>query len=197
MTKGVFVYIDCSNLTKTLHVLGYKDLDWAGLINWLKSKQKVTRVYLYGGYSSSAEKEAYKNLEKHGYIVELKKIKQYPDETNEHSLKCPCCGQSHKHKIRRHGRRKANCDAELTLDVINDGVRKKYTGIIIFSGDGDFSRVYEYVAETLVKPVTVFTPMGGIAGHRTSARVKSLHNKGIIKINALEGILGEKGYGVK
>ena len=99
--------------------------------------------------------------------------------------------------MKRAGRKKANCDSELTLDIINDGVRKKYGSIIVFSGDGDFSRMYEYVAETLVKPVTIFCPMGSKAGNRTSTKIKTLHNKGIIRIDALEGILGFKGYGIK
>lgn len=197
MGKGTFVYIDCSNLTKTLHVLGFKTMDWAGLINMLRTKQGATRVYIYGGYSTSSEKMEFKKLEKHGYIVDIKKVMQYPPDESKHMLKCPDCGKANQHKVKHASKRKANCDAELTLDVINDGVRKKYDGIIVFSGDGDFARVYEYVAETLLKPVTVFAPMGFLAGDRTSTRTKALYNKGIIKINALEGILGYKGYGQK
>ncbi len=155
------------------------------------------RVYLYAGYSDAPQKAKFKKLEKLGYIANLKKVKQYPPEYRTHKLKCPGCSATNKHTVKRIGRRKANCDSELTLDVINDGVRKKYAGIIVFSGDGDFSRMYEYVAEELVKPVVVFSPMGSVAGSRTSTRVKDLHKKGIIRIDALEGILGYKGYGIK
>ena len=197
MPKGTFAYIDHSNISRTLHVLGFNDLDWAALINWLKTRQKVTRVYLYAGYGSKTEKEKLLKLGKHGYIVDLKKVQTYPPEAKKHQGKCPKCKQGYTCNFTEQGRRKANCDAELTLDVIKDGVKDKYDGIMVFSGDGDFGRVYEYVTETLTKPVTVFAPMGEKAGKRTSTRIKSMHNKGIIKLNALEGILGYKGYGIK
>lgn len=199
MTRGtgVHVYIDASNLNQTLDALGYKSIDYASLMNMLRTKHKATRVYIYAGYDTAQEYADLKKLESHGYSVDAKKVKQYPAQHLTYDCKCPKCKHKHTLSIRKMGRRKANCDAELTLDVINHGVRKKYSGIIVFSGDGDFSRVYEYVSETLNKPVTVFAPMGAVAGNRTSTLVKKLHNTGIIKINAIEGILGPKGYGIK
>lgn len=194
---GVFVYIDSSNLNQTLKALGYRGIDYAALINWLKSKHKASRVYLYAGYGNETERKKLEALKKHGYIVDMKKVKQYPPESHTYNCTCPQCKKKHQLTIKLNGRRKANCDAELTLDVINDGVRKKYNGIIVFSGDGDFGRVYSYVSEQLGKPVTVFAPMGSVAGIRTSTIVKDLYKTGIINLNALEGILGPKGYGVK
>lgn len=196
-TTATFVYIDASNLNQTLYKLGYKSIDYAALMNWLKTKHKATRVYLYAGYGSEKEQTSLTKLEKHGYIVDMKKVKQYPAETLTYDCKCPSCNTDHNLSIRRTGRRKANCDAELTLDVINDGVRKKYSSVIVFSGDGDFGRVYRYVSEALGKQVTVFAPMGAVAGNRTSTIIKTLHTTGIIKLNALEGILGPTGYGIK
>jgi uncharacterized LabA/DUF88 family protein len=197
MTKGVFVYIDHSNLLRNLHVLGYKNMDWAALMNWFTTKQNVTRVYIYGGYATAAEKAEFEKLEKLGYKVDIKKVMQYPDETTKHRLKCPACSKTHTYSIRHAGKRKANCDAELTMDAINDGARHKYSGVIVFSGDGDFGRVYTYISKTLEKPVTVFSPMGSKAGKRTSTHIKQLHKEGVIKLNALEGILGTTGYGIK
>ena len=128
-------------------------------------------------------------MKKLGYTLRLKKVMQYPGRKSKHKLKCPHCGRTTAHKIKVVGRRKANCDSELTLDVINDGVRKKYSEIIVFSGDGDFSEMYEYIAKIIKKPVTVYAPMGEKAGKRTSTRVKNLHSQGIIKLNALEALL--------
>lgn len=197
MKKNIFVYIDHSNLMQSMEALGFKDIDWPGLMNWLKTKKNVSRVYVYAGYDNKERKKELEKLERHGYIVDKKKVMQYPSEKMQKTHKCSSCKKSCSFTIQKKGRRKANCDAELTLDVINDGVRKKYSGIIVFSGDGDFSRVYEYVAETLVKSVNVIAPMGEKAGNRTSTKVKSLHNKGIIKVDALEGIVGFNGYGIK
>lgn len=199
MTKqlGIFVYIDSSNLNQTLKALGYKAIDYAALINWLRTKHKATRIYIYAGYNTPIEKVELEQLKKHGYIVDMKKVKQYPPDTHKYQCKCPNCKHKHELSVKINGRRKANCDAELTLDIINDGVRKKYSGVIVFSGDGDFGRVYSYVSEQLGKNVTVYAPMGTIAGNRTSTIVKDLYKTGIIKLNALEGILGPKGYGIK
>lgn len=90
---------------------------------------------------------------------------------------------------KENGRRKGNCDSELTLDVINDGVRKKYKSVIVFSGDGDFARMHEYVADVIKKKVTVYSPMKGEPGKRTSTAIKTLHNNGTITLESLEGVL--------
>ena len=191
--KGIFVYIDAANLEGSVEACGYKTIDYAKLYNWLRTSRNSSRVYLYAGYSNAVEKKALISLEKIGYAVVMKKVMQYPDQTRKHKLTCPDCKKKSIYNIKRSGRRKANCDSELTLDVISDGVRKKYSEIIVFSGDGDFGNMYEHVVNILKKKVTIYSPMGAVAGLRTSRRVKNLGAKQIITVNALEGILPQYG----
>jgi uncharacterized LabA/DUF88 family protein len=194
-TRNLHVYIDAENLDSSAIACGYTGIDYPKLYNWLRTTRGASKVYLYAGYSDAVEKTAYEALKKVGYIVHLKKVMQYPDQKRKHKLKCPSCGITNTHKINYHGRRKANCDSELTLDVINDGVRKKYKGIIVFSGDGDFGNMYFHLVNIMKIRVTVYSPMSGVAGRRTSTHIKNMGTNGMITLNALEGILPQ--YGIK
>lgn len=193
--KGAFVYIDAENLNSSAQACSYQGIDYPKLLNWLRTSRSAERIYFYAGYEDEATKQKYELLGKQGYVLGLKQVMHYHGITSRHKLFCPSCGQTNNHKIKRKGRSKANCDSELTLDVINDGVRKKYNEIIVFSGDGDFCRMYQYVADTIKKKVTVYAPMNGTPGKRTSTAVKKLGSARIITLNALEGILPH--YGVK
>lgn len=193
--KGAFVYIDAENLNSSAQECGYKGIDYPKLLNWLRSSRNAERAYLYAGYEDESTKQAYEKLGKQGYVLGLKKVMHYPATKTKHKLTCPSCGEINSHKITHKGRSKANCDSELTLDVINDGVRKKYKEIIVFSGDGDFCRMYQYVTDSIKKKVTVYAPMSGTPGKRTSRAVKALAAARIITLNALEAILPH--YGIK
>jgi uncharacterized LabA/DUF88 family protein len=189
--KGVFVYIDAENLKGSVCACGYTAPDYVKLYNWLKTSKQASRIYLYAPYNvndSSAVADLDK-LERLGYIVRRKQIMQYPPEFKTHELKCPSCNKKAPHTIKRNGRSKGNCDSELTLDVINDGARHKYSSVVVFSGDGDFARMHEYVSEILKRNVVVYSPMKGVPGRRTSTIIKTLHNNGTITLESLEGVL--------
>lgn len=189
--KGLFVYIDAENLKGSAAACGYSRTDFIKLYNWLKTSKQADRVYLYASYAQNdtAAISELNKLERLGYIVRRKQIMQYPPEFKTHELKCPSCKKKARHTIKRNGRSKGNCDSELTLDVINDGARHKYGSVIVFSGDGDFARMHEYVADTLKRKVVVYSPMKGVPGKRTSTAIKTMHNNGMIKLESLEGIL--------
>ena len=189
--KGLFVYIDCENLKGSAIACGYTFVDYVKLYNWLKTSKQAARVYLYAAFDANdtAAVSDLDKLERLGYIIRRKQIMQYPPEFKTHELKCPHCNKKASHTIKRNGRSKGNCDSELTLDVINDGVRHKYSSIIVFSGDGDFARMHGYIAEEIKKSVTVYSPMKGIPGRRTSTAIKTMHNNGTITLESLEGIL--------
>lgn len=194
-TKTLHVYVDAENLDSSVEACGYKSIDYRKLYNWLRTVRGATKIYLYAGYSDNTEKMEYEKLEKVGYVVHAKKVMQYPDQKRKHKLKCPGCGAVNKHLISYHGRRKANCDSELTLDVINDAVRRKCGEIVVFSGDGDFGNMYFHLVNIMKVKVTIYSPMAGNAGKRTSTRVKKMGASGTITVNALEGILPQ--YGIK
>lgn len=189
--KGLFVYIDAENLKGSVVACGYVAPDYVKLYNWLKTSKQASRIYLYATYSQhdTAAISELDKLERLGYIVRRKQIMQYPPEFRTHELKCPHCKKKARHTIKRNGRSKGNCDSELTLDVINDGARHKYGSVNVFSGDGDFARMHEYVADTLKKKVVVYSPMKGLSGKRTSTAIKTMHNNGTITLESLEGIV--------
>ncbi len=194
-TKDLFVYIDGENLNGSTSAIGYHYVDYKKLYNWLKTGKSASRVYLYASFYKGDTDGIAKldELEKLGYIVRRKQIVQYLPEDKEHELTCPKCKQKTTHIIQKHGKSKGNCDSELTLDVINDVVRRKYKSMIVFSGDGDFARMYEYVAETMKRSVLVYSPLKGRPGLRTSLSIKSMGNSGVIKVESLEGIVDNFG----
>ncbi|MDD5551768.1 MAG: NYN domain-containing protein [Candidatus Pacebacteria bacterium] len=109
----------------------------------------------------------------------IKEVNDYKD-MKRIEVKCPFC---EKDFIKRYWAKKSkgNCDAELTLDIIRFGVRKRYKGIIVFSGDGDFARVYEYVSKELRKKVIIYAPKK----KRTSVKLKKLFEQKIITLEGL------------
>lgn len=86
-------------------------------------------------------------------------------------------------------------DVELTLDAIRFGIRKKYQRIIVFSGDGDFAKLYEYVARELKKNVTVYAPSDRNGIKRTASSVKRLGRNRVITLEDLGGLLND--YAIK
>lgn len=194
MTKnnGLFVFIDAENMRKAIKECGYKNFDYLKLYNWLTEKKGAKRVYIYAGFieDDKAERAKFKKLDKlTKCYLSLKEVQKYPPKKRQFQVKCENC-QHINHRTRViEGKSKANCDSELTLDVINQGTRQRYSEIMVFSGDGDFARMYEYVSGTLKKKVTVYSPVKGKPGKRTSLKIKKLNKDGAINLLALEMIL--------
>jgi uncharacterized LabA/DUF88 family protein len=184
--KKIFVFIDAENIRNSLEAYGYIDLDYEKLYKWLTNILRVKRVYLYAGIERGdvAKEQMLNKLQAIGYFVTKKIVSIYTQPPFIVNVPCNKCGNIIPKTIYRHSKQKANCDTELTLDVINCGVRKKYDEIIVFSGDGDFSRVYEYVAVQLGKKVTVYSPFDT----RTSSKVKEMDKTGVIKLEDLRGL---------
>ncbi len=186
-----FVYIDCENFKGSVVACGYNSVDYNKLYSWLRTIKKVDRIYLYASYleSDNTAITELDSLEKLGFIVRRKQIMQYRPEFKTHNLKCSKCGDKAPHVIKRNGRSKGNCDSELTLDVINDVVRGKYSKLVVFSGDGDFTRMYDYISDTLNKEVLIYSPKSGEAKFRTSLAIKTMDKNGKLRLEDLRGIL--------
>ena len=172
VTKKTFVFIDGENVRNALEESGYKDLDYLKIFEWLKKKKNVSRLYLYVGVETgdTAKEKELKKLSRDGIIVQPKKVNVYKTRPYRKSVVCPKCKHKHAVYIKRADRKKANCDAEMTLDIMNQGVRGRYGRIIVFSGDGDFTGVYDYVTKQLKKNVCVYSP----SGRRTSHKIKTM-----------------------
>ena len=187
----VFVFIDAENVRNSVEMYGYVDLDYVKLFNFFKNKLKVKRIYLYVGVERGdvSKLENLNKLKELGYLVSVKMVSIYYQKPFIIKVPCNNCGNIINKTIYRHNKQKANCDTELTLDIINCGVRKKYDEIIVFSGDGDFCKVYDYVSQVIKKTVKVYAPFD----YHTSSKLKEQNKKGIIKLEDLRGLLQHYG----
>ena len=195
---GTFVFVDVENVRNAVESEGYIDLDYKKLFEWLKEKKNVKRIYLYLGIKDgdSKKEKRYKKFSKiENCYVSIKKVMVYKKPPIELDTKCPRCQN---HFIRRFYPRselKANCDVELTLDAINFGVRKRYKRIIVFSGDGDFAKLYEYVVKELKRDVIVYAPSDKNGVKRTAVSIKNLNRYGVIELEDLRGLFNT--YAIK
>lgn len=196
MNKGeVFVFIDVENMRNAARDMGYEDFDYEKVIAWLRKKKGATRIFLYVATENDEpdKTEYFKSLRKiNDVYVNLKDTTIHRRKPLIFSNTCPSCGHKFIREVGQSNRRKGNCDAELTLDIISSGVRKKYKGIIVFSGDGDFAGVYKYVAKELKKEVTVYAPMGKLK-KRTSLKIKQMAKDEIIKLEAINDLMQHNG----
>lgn len=191
---NLFVYIDAENLRNSMEEYGYKDFNYEKAYDWFKNKLKAKRIYIFVGIPTNEndKKNRFKKLKALGYEVKDKDVILYPQKPLEIKVRCKKCKNEFIHSYHRPPRSKANCDVDMTLEIINHGVRGKYDEILVFSGDGDFGRIYEYVAKQLLnKKVQVYAPMT----IRTSTKIKELNRIGVIKLLDLASLLQH--YAVK
>lgn len=116
MTKKrvkTYAFVDASNIIYGARVEGWF-IDQEKLIGYLKHKYGVSKAFFYYGKDSKNVKQEkfLKKLEKFGYTLRVKEIKRYGKKS------------------------KANCDVDLTMDVLLH--IEKYQRAIVLFGDGDF-----------------------------------------------------------
>lgn len=194
-----YAFIDAANLFYG----GQKSLGWSidykKLFKYLKQKFKTIKVYYYAGIEienfpynplsgkdinleklteflqfnlesvamSQENKERitksikrikfYKKLSQFGYILKLKPTKIY--------------------KNRKYIIKKANCDVDLTFDLIR--LFNKYSEIVILSGDGDFLPVLLYLKKNN-KKVNILA-----RGERSAKEIRQLAGNSFMDFNYL------------
>jgi uncharacterized LabA/DUF88 family protein len=171
--------------------MGYRNVDYIKLYWWLKNKKKAKKIFLYAGLvdGDTARENKYNGLAKLGYETKIKPVQIYSGKIMEISCKCPNCNNEFIHEEQLNDRSKANCDAELTVDVtkscMTDG---ECDEVIVFSGDGDFSYLYEFIVKELNKKVQVYSPLKYPASLLTSHKLKDLDKQGCIDLFNLESV---------
>lgn len=125
--------MDASNIIYSARAEGWF-IDQKKLFKYLKNKFDVSKVFFYFGRDSKNKKQEnfLKKLEKFGYTLRVKEIKRY------------------KQKI------KANCDVDLTMDVLLQ--MSKYKRAVVLSGDGDFLPLYQYLEKKRKKIIIISSP---------------------------------------
>ena len=161
--KLSYAFIDAANLFYGgERSLGWK-MDYAKLFNYLKSTFNVSKVFYYAGLDTETYKaeegkkinlddlvkflearlkepevtedltlqiqryiqiaKFYQNLVEIGYTLRIKPVKVF--ENDEITV------------------RKANCDVDLTFDLMR--YMSQYSSLIVLTGDGDFAPILEYL----------------------------------------------------
>jgi|SRR3989344_1339241 len=164
MKGKTYAFIDASNI-----IYGAKEEGWfidqKKLLIYLKKKFKVFKAFFYYGKDSKNIKKQFflNKLKTFGYILRVKEIKHY-------------------------GKRiKANCDVDLTMDMllkIND-----YNQAVVLTGDGDFVPLFQYLITKGRKIIIISSPK------RTSKELKKLIGNKHIDFGSLRYLLEYKKRG--
>lgn len=115
-----YAFIDASNIIYGARTEGWF-IDQKKLFDYLKRKFKTSKTFFYFGKddANKNQEKFLKKLESFGYTLRVKQIKRYGK------------------------RQKANCDVDLTLDMLV--LKEKYDQAIVLTGDGDFLPLFEYL----------------------------------------------------
>lgn len=194
MKKPAYAFIDASNLfyggEKSL---GWK-IDYKKLINYIKRKYSVKKVYYYGGIELNGF--PYSILDKKS--IDLNKLIIYLKQKSADNLK-PIARIKFYLKLAEFGyllqlkpvkifhepggkiSKKANCDVDMTFDLMR--YVHDYSDVLILSGDGDFAIVLKYLMK-LDRKVTVLA-----RGERTARDIRQLVGKNFRDFNYLRELI--------
>lgn len=159
-----YAFIDASNIIYGAKAEGWF-IDQKKLFAYLKRKFKVSRAFFYYGKDSNdPKKEKFlKKLDQFGYILRVKEIKRYGKKT------------------------KANCDVDLTMDMLLK--IKEYQRAIVLTGDGDFAPLLAYLLTQKKQIIIISSPK------RTAREIKIIAGNGHIDFGSLRYLLEYKKRG--
>lgn len=132
-TIKTYAFIDASNIIYAARDQGWR-IDLKKLFAYLKQKFSVSKaLFYYGKDSKSEKKEAFlKKLRKFGYTLRVKEIKRYGTKS------------------------KANCDVDLTMDMLL--MMREYKRAVVLTGDGDFAPLLDYLISKRKKIFIISSP---------------------------------------
>lgn len=156
-----YAFVDASNIIYGARAEGWF-IDQKKLITYLKNKFSVSKAFFYFGKDPKNKKQEkfLNNLKRFGFILRVKEVKRYKQKT------------------------KANCDVDLTIDVLLQ--INKYKRAIILSGDGDFLPLYQYLDKNKKKIIIISSPQ------RTAREVKEFAGENFINFGNLRYFLERK-----
>lgn len=156
-----YAFIDASNIIYGARAEGWL-IDQKKLFQYLKNKFSVSKTFFYYGKDSkSKKKEDFLNkLKQFGFTLRVKEIKRYGKRT------------------------KANCDVDLTMDMLIQ--IKEYKRAIVLSGDGDFAPLLEHLMSEGKEIIVISAP------RITAREIKSLVRGNFIDFGTLKYLLEYK-----
>ena len=154
----VYAFIDASNIIYGARSEGWF-IDQKKLFIYLKNKFQISKAFFYYGKDSKdPKKEAFlKKLRQFGYILRVKEIKRF-------------------------GKRiKANCDVDLTMDMLIK--IKEYVKAIVLTGDGDFAPLFIYFISKKKQIIIISSPK------RTAKEIKIIAGENHIDFGSLRYLI--------
>jgi len=150
----VYAFIDASNIIYGARSEGWF-IDQKKLFVYLKNKFQISKAFFYYGKDSKdPKKEAFlKKLEQFGYILRVKEIKRFGT------------------------RIKANCDVDLTMDMLIK--IKEYNKAIVLTGDGDFAPLFAYLISKKKQIIIISSPK------RTAKEIRRIAGENHIDFSSL------------
>jgi len=145
-----YAFLDVQNTDSTTRQILNFEIDWIKMFLFLQEEKKCKEIFFYSGFikNDKAFLNLIGKLESLGCVNRSKEIHVYKNNDIIINIICPKCKNSFSQNINKGFNSKANCDVDLTVDVMqNLGQGNK---IYLFSGDGDF----EYLIKTAVKNQT-------------------------------------------
>lgn len=159
MTKqATYAFIDASNIIYGARAEGWF-IDQKKLLQYLKRKYTVSKAFFYYGKDSkSEEKEKFlRKLKSFGYTLRVKEIKRYGKKS------------------------KANCDVDLTMDMLL--MMKEYKRAIVLTGDGDFAPLFSYLILKKKEVIIISSP------RRTARELKRIVGDEHVDFGSLKYLL--------
>lgn len=137
--ERVAVFIDGANLYATTRTLEF-DIDYRKLLSEIKSWGRLIRAFYYTAIVEDDEYSSIRPLldwlDYNGFSVVTKNAKSYTDDTGRRKIK-------------------GNMDIELAVDAME--LAPFIDRAVIFSGDGDFTRVVEALQRKGVRVAVIST----------------------------------------
>ena len=159
-----YAFVDASNIIYGARSEGWF-IDQKKLHVYLKKKFNASKTFFYYGKDSkNTKKEKFlEKLRQFGFTLRVKEIKRYGNRT------------------------KANCDVDLTMDMLLK--IKEYDRAIMLTGDGDFAPLLSYLMTKKKKIIVISSPK------RTAKEIKSIAGKEYINFASLRYLLEYKKRG--
>ena len=156
-----YAFIDASNIIYGARSEGWL-IDQKKLMKYLRGRFSVSKaLFYYGKDSKSKGKENFlKKLKSFGYTLRVKEIKRYGTKS------------------------KANCDVDLTMDMLL--MMKEYKRAVVLTGDGDFAPLLSYLIDKKREVVVISSPK------RTAREIKFIVKGNHIDFEGLRYLLEYK-----
>ena len=206
MKESTYCFVDSSNLFYGgVGRLNWK-VDYEKLYNYLERKYKVKKVFYYTGIETHGFEVQLRSTQPYPIDDLLKYLnslyRKEKDNGKKELLKKDIARTKFLVKIQSFGyilrlkpikhirsydgsvKMKANCDVDLTFDLVR--LENEYTGVLLFSGDGDFEILLRYLQE-IGKEFLIF-------GHfkNTAYAIKSRYAKQYREFSTMRRVIEKK-----